>query len=576
MTVKKKTAEELRSYRWFGKNDLRSFGHRSRLQQLGYGHDDWVGKPVIGIVNTWSDINACHGHLRARAEDVKRGVYQAGGFPIELPAMSLAEPMVKPSTMMYRNFLAMECEELLRSHPIDGAVLMGGCDKTTPGLVMGAISMGLPSIYVPAGPMLRGNWRGNPLGSGSDAWKYWDEKRAGKISDAEWNEIEGGISRSFGTCMVMGTAATMMAITEALGLSLPGASSIPAPDASHPRMCAAAGRRAVEMVWEDLTPNKILTPAAFENAIRVHMALGGSTNAIIHVIAMARRAGIPLDMKRFDEISREVPVIANITPSGKYLMEDFYFAGGLRALMVQLKDMLDLSCITVTGHTLGECIDNSQVHLPDVIHSLDKPLYAEGATAVLTGNLAPNGCVMKPAAADKRFLHHRGKVIAFENYDHMAREVECDDLDVTPDHILVLKNGGPKGGPGMPEWGQLPIPKKLLKAGVRDMVRISDARMSGTSYGACILHVAPESFVGGPLALVQTGDEIEIDVAKRSIHLHVNDEELARRRAAWKQPAPRFQRGYGAMYSEHIGQADVGCDFDFLAGTQKTAEPEIH
>jgi dihydroxy-acid dehydratase len=576
MTVKKKSPEELRSYRWLGKNDLRSFGHRSRLQQLGYGHDDWVGKPVIGIVNTWSDINACHGHLRARAEDVKRGVFQAGGFPIELPAMSLAEPMVKPSTMMYRNFLAMECEELLRSHPIDGAVLMGGCDKTTPGLVMGAISMGLPSIYVPAGPMLRGNWRGNPLGSGSDAWKYWDEKRAGKIGDAEWNEIEGGIARSFGTCMVMGTAATMMAITEALGLSLPGASSIPAPDASHPRMCAAAGRRAVEMVWEDLTPDKILTPAAFENAIRVHMALGGSTNAIIHVIAMARRAGIPLDMKRFDEISREVPVIANITPSGKYLMEDFYFAGGLRALMVQLKDMLDLSCITVTGQTLGECIGNSQVYLPDVIHPLDKPLYAEGATAVLTGNLAPNGCVMKPAAADKRFLHHRGKAIAFENYDHMAREVERDDLNVTPDHILVLKNGGPKGGPGMPEWGQLPIPKKLLKAGVRDMVRISDARMSGTSYGACILHVAPESFVGGPLALVQTGDEIEIDVAKRRIHLHVSDQELARRRAAWKQPAPRFQRGYGAMYSEHIGQADEGCDFDFLAGTQKTAEPEIH
>jgi dihydroxy-acid dehydratase len=575
-SLKRKSPEELRSYRWLGKNDLRSFGHRSRLQQMGYGHDDWTGKPVIGIINTWSDINACHGHLRARADDVKRGVFQAGGFPIELPAMSLAEPMVKPSTMMYRNFLAMECEELLRSHPIDGVVLMGGCDKTTPGLVMGAISMGLPSIYVPAGPMLRGNWRGNPLGSGSDAWKYWDEKRAGKIGDAEWNEIEGGIARSFGTCMVMGTAATMMAITEALGLSLPGASSIPAPDASHPRMCAASGRRAVEMVWEDLTPDKILTPAAFENAIRVHMALGGSTNAIIHVIAMARRAGIPLDMKRFDDISREVPVIANITPSGKYLMEDFYFAGGLRALMVQLKDMLHLSCITVTGHTLGECIDNSQVHLPDVIHSLDQPLYAEGATAVLTGNLAPNGCVMKPAAADRRFLHHRGKVIAFENYDHMAREVERDDLDVTPDHILVLKNGGPKGGPGMPEWGQLPIPKKLLKAGVRDMVRISDARMSGTSYGACILHVAPESFVGGPLALVQTGDEIEIDVAKRRIHLHVSDEELARRRAAWKQPAPRFQRGYGAMYSEHIGQADEGCDFDFLAGTQKTAEPEIH
>jgi dihydroxy-acid dehydratase len=576
MSQKQKSPEELRSYRWLGKNDLRSFGHRSRLQQLGYGHDDWVGKPVIGIINTWSDINACHGHLRSRAEDVKRGVYQAGGFPIELPAMSLAEPIVKPSTMMYRNFLAMECEEFLRSHPIDGAVLMGGCDKTTPGLIMGAISMGLPAIYVPAGPMLRGNWRGNPLGSGSDAWKYWDEKRAGRIGDAEWNEIESGIARSFGTCMVMGTAATMMAITEALGLSLPGASSIPAPDASHPRMCAAAGRRAVEMVWEDLTPDKILTPAAFDNAIKVHMALGGSTNAIIHVIAMARRAGIALDMQRFDDISRQVPVIANVTPSGKYLMEDFYFAGGLRALMAQMKDMLDLSCMTVSGRTLGDCIGDSKVHIPDVIHGLDKPLYPEGATAVLKGNLAPRGCVMKPAAAEKRFLQHRGRAIAFENYDHMAREVERDDLDVTPDHILVLKNGGPKGGPGMPEWGQLPIPKKLIKAGVRDMLRISDARMSGTSYGACILHVAPESFVGGPLAFVQTGDEIEIDVPARKIHLHVSDDELARRRAAWKAPPPHFLRGYGAMYSQHIGQADEGCDFDFLSGTQRTAEPEIH
>src|SRR5580693_9241947 len=386
---KKKSPEELRSYRWLGKNDLRSFGHRSRLQQLGYDRADWVGKPVIGIINTWSDINACHGHLRARAEDVKRGVYQAGGFPIELPAMSLAEP-------------------------IDGAVLMGGCDKTTPGLIMGAISMGLPAIYVPAGPMLRGNWRGHALGSGSDAWKFWDEKRAGRIGDEEWNEIEGGISRSFGTCMVMGTAATMMAITEALGLSLPGASSIPASDASHPRMCAASGRRAVEMVWEDLTPDKILTPAAFDNAIRVHMALGGSTNAIIHVIAMARRAGIALDMQRFDDISRQVPVIANITPSGKFLMEDFFFAGGLRALMGEMRDILDLSCITVSGRTLGEAIAGSKVHLADVIHGLDKPLYPEGATAVLKGNLAPRGCVMKPAAAEKRFLAHRGKAIAFE------------------------------------------------------------------------------------------------------------------------------------------------------------------
>ena len=490
--------------------------------------------------------------------------------------MSLAEPFVKPSTMLYRNFLAMEAEELLRSHPIDGAVLLGGCDKTTPGLVMGAISMGVPAIYVPAGPMLRGNWRGEYLGSGSDVWKYWTEKRAGNITEEQWNEMEGGIARSFGTCMVMGTAATMMAIAEALGLTLPGASSIPAADSGHPRMCGVAGRRIVDMVWEDLTPDKILTPAAFDNAIKVHMAMGGSTNAIIHVIAMARRAGIAIDMQRFDQISRRIPVLANVRPSGKYLMEDFFYAGGLRALMHELRDSLDLSCLTVTGQTMGENIAGAEVFLRDVIHPVSDPIYPEGATAVLTGNLAPRGCVMKPAAADRRFLAHRGHALAFEDYNHMAREVERDDLEVTPDHVLVLKNAGPKGGPGMPEWGMLPIPKKLVKAGVRDMVRISDGRMSGTSYGACILHVAPESFVGGPLAFVQTGDEIEIDVARRRIHLHVGDDELGRRRAVWTPPAPRYPRGYGAMFSAHIGQADEGCDFDFLAGKGGIPEPEIH
>src|SRR5215211_1524996 len=565
--MKRKPPEHLRSHRWLGVNDLRAFGSDAVY---------WAGKPVIGIINTWSEINACHAHLRARAADVKRGVLQAGGFPIELPAMSLAEPFVKPSTMLYRNFLAMETEELLRSHPIDGAVLMGGCDKTTPGLIMGAISMGIPAIYVPAGPMLRGNWRGQFLGSGSDVWKYWMEKRAGNITEQQWNEMESGIARSFGTCMVMGTAATMMAIAEALGLTLPGASSIPAADSSHPRMCAAAGRRIVDMVWEDLTPERILTPAAFDNAIKVHMAMGGSTNAIIHVIAMARRAGVALDIGRFDRLSREIPVLANVRPSGKYLMEDFFYAGGLRALMLVLQEKLDLSCLTVTGQPLGENIAGAHVHLPDVIHSPGDPIYPEGATAVLTGNLAPRGCVMKPAAADQRFLHHRGRALAFEDYNHMAREVERDDLEVTPDHVLVLKNAGPKGGPGMPEWGMLPIPKKLVKAGVRDMVRISDGRMSGTSYGACILHVAPESFVGGPLALVATGDEIEIDIAARHIHLHVSAEELARRRAAWRPPPPRYERGYGAMFSAHIGQADDGCDFDFLTGRAPISEPEIH
>jgi dihydroxy-acid dehydratase len=572
----KKSPEDLRSHRWLGVQDLRAFGHRSRLRQFGYDAADWVGKPVIGIINTWSDINPCHAHLRARAEDVKRGVLQGGGFPIELPAMSLAEIFVKPSTMLYRNFLAMETEELLRSHPLDGAVLLGGCDKTTPALIMGAISMGLPAIYVPAGPMLRGNWRGVPLGSGSDVWKYWDEKRAGNITEEQWGEIENGIARSFGTCMVMGTAATMMTIAEALGLTLPGASSIPAADANHPRMAAAAGRRIVEMVWEDLTPNRILNAGAFDNAIKVQMALGGSTNAIIHVIAMARRAGVALTPQRFDDLSRQVPVIANIRPSGKLLMEDFFYAGGTRALMSELKALLDLSCLTVSGKTLGETIAGAEVYQRDVIRSLADPVSSESATAVLTGNIAPRGCVMKPSAAEKRLLRHRGPVLAFEDYNHMAREVERDDLEVTADHILVLKNGGPKGGPGMPEWGMLPIPRKLVKAGVRDMLRVSDARMSGTSYGACILHVTPESFIGGPLALVQTGDEIEVDAAARKINLVVSDEELARRRAAWQQPAPRYPRGYGAMYSAHIKQADEGCDFDFLEGTAAIAEPEIH
>jgi dihydroxy-acid dehydratase len=429
---------------------------------------------------------------------------------------------------------------------------------------------------VPAGPALRGNWRGETLGSGSDAWKYWDEMRAGRITEKDWAEIENGISRSSGTCMVMGTAATMMAVAEALGLALPGASSIPAVDSNHPRMCAASGRRIVEMVWEELAPRRILAPAAFDNAIRVHMAMGGSTNAIIHLIAMARRAGVALDMRRFDELSREIPVLANVRPSGRYLMEDFYYAGGLRALMAELRERLDLGCLTVTGAPLGENLDGAKVHLRDVIHPLDDPVSTAGATAVLTGNLAPRGCVMKPSAADPRLLRHRGPALAFEDYNHMAGEIDRDDLFVTPDHVIVLKNAGPKGGPGMPEWGMLPIPKKLVKAGVRDMLRLSDARMSGTSYGACILHVAPESFVGGPLAHVRTGDHIEVDAAARRIHLHVPEDELARRRAAWRPPAPRYPRGYGALYSAHIGQADEGCDFDFLLAGEAIPEPEIH
>ncbi|MBV1696393.1 MAG: dihydroxy-acid dehydratase [Hyphomicrobiales bacterium] len=572
----RKKPDQLRSHRWMGVDDLRAFGHRSRMRQMGYEPADWGKRPIIGIINTWADINPCHAHLRARVDDVKRGILQAGGFGIEIPAMSLAEPFQKPTTMLYRNLLAMETEELLRSYPLDGAILLGGCDKTTPGLVMGATSMGLPFIFCPAGPMLRGNWAGRQLGSGSDVWKYWDERRAGNITEKEWEQIENGIARSFGTCMTMGTAATMMSITEALGVTLPGASAIPAADANHPRMCAQAGRRVVEMVWDDLTPDRILTDNAFENAITVHMALGGSTNAIIHVIAMARRAGVALSLELFDQISRKVPVIANIRPSGKYLMEDLYYAGGLPALMKVLGSHLHGSAITVSGRTLGEDIADARVFADDVIRPLDKAIYTEGATAVLKGNLAPRGCVMKPSAAEPRLTKHRGTAIVFRDYNHMKAEIDRDDLDVTADHVIVLQNAGPQGGPGMPEWGMLPIPKKLVRQGVRDMLRISDARMSGTSYGACILHVAPESFIGGPLALVETGDEIEVDVSRRLIHLHVSDAELERRRKAWKPLPARYQRGYGKMFQEHIGQADDGCDFDFLEAGSEVAEPEIH
>jgi dihydroxy-acid dehydratase len=569
----RKTAEQLRSYRWFGVQDLRAFGHRSRAKQMGYGPEDYAGKPVIAILNTWSDINQCHAHFKDRVQDVKRGILQAGGFPLELPAISLSEPFVKPTTMLYRNFLAMETEELLRSHPIDGAVLMGGCDKTTPGLIMGAISMNLPAIFVPAGAMLRGNWQGKVLGSGSDAWKYWAELKAGNITQEDWNDMESGIARSHGMCMTMGTAATMTGVAEAMGFSLPGASSIPAPDANHPRLCAASGRRIVEMVWEDLNPSDIMSADGVDNAIRCHLAMGGSTNAMIHVVAMARRAGIPLTLKRFDELARRIPVLANVRPSGAFLMEDFYYAGGIRALLAQLKHELALDCLTVNGQTLGENIAGAEVYNAEVIHAFDKPVSKE-ATAILYGNLAPDGAVIKPSAADPRLLKHRGPALAFEDYNHMAAEIDRDDLAVTPDHVLVLKNAGPVAV-GMPEWGMLPVPKKLLKQGVRDMMRISDARMSGTSYGACILHVSPEAAIGGPLAFVQTGDMIEVDVEARQLNLRVADDELARRKSGWN-PKPLPPRGYGRLFASHIQQAHLGCDFDFLLGTEPLPEPEIH
>jgi len=572
----KKTPEQLRSHRWFGVNDMRSFAHRSRTKQMGYALDDFQGKPVIAIINTWSDLATCHSHFRTRADEVKRGVWQAGGFPVELPAMSVSETYMKPSPMMYRNFLAMETEELLRSQPIDGVVLMGGCDKTTPGLLMGAISMNLPAIYFPAGPMLRGNWNGKVLGSGSDVWKYWAEKKAGNISDCEWSEMEDGIARSPGHCMTMGTASTMTALAETLGLTLSGASSIPAVDANHSRMASHCGRRIVEMVWEDLKPRDILTEASFENAITADMAIGGSTNAIIHLVALAGRAGIKLDLKKFDEISQRTPMIANLRPSGEYLMEDFYYAGGLRALLKQLGPLLHLDCQTVTGQSLGSSIDNAQVTNQQVIRSVDNPVSASGGTAILYGNLAPDGAVIKPTAAESRLLQHRGPAVVFKDYNDLAARIDNDELAVDENSVLVLQNAGPLGGPGMPEWGMLPIPRKLLQKGVRDMVRISDARMSGTAYGACVLHVSPESYIGGPLALVEDGDLIELDVNSRKLELLVDEKELQLRRANWRPGQPRYERGFGALYAAHVTQANKGCDFDVLEAGAETPEPEIH
>ena len=545
---------------------------------MGYGPADYVGKPIIGILNTWSDLNPCHLHFKARVEDVKRGVLEAGGFPVEMPALTLSESFMKPTTMLYRNLLAMETEEQIRAHPVDGVVLMGGCDKTTPGLVMGALSAGLPMIFLPAGPMLRGNYAGQALGSGSDAWKFWDERRAGNISERQWLGIEGGIARSYGHCMTMGTASTMTAIADAMGLTLPGASSIPAADANHIRMASECGRRIVGMVWEELTPDRIVTPASVRNAATVAMATGCSTNAVVHLLAMARRGRVPLTLDDLDALGRTTPLVANVRPSGKgYLMEDFFYAGGLLALMSMIRIKLDLSCLTVSGQTLGEAIEGAEVFNDDVIRPLSNPVYHEGSLAVLKGNLAPNGSVIKPAACDPRFHVHEGPAIVFDSYPEMKAFVEDPASPVTADHVMVLRNAGPLGGPGMPEWGMLPLPVGLVRQGHRDMLRLSDARMSGTSYGACVLHVAPEAFVGGPLALLATGDIVRCDVPNRRIDMLVTESEIADRRANWTPPAPRFERGYGWAFSRHVGQADAGCDFDYLAPEfgRTAGEPDI-
>ncbi|MFF4441256.1 L-arabinonate dehydratase [Streptomyces sp. NPDC001621] len=574
MSTPRRDPAELRSHQWYGADGLRSFSHRARTRQLGYLPEEHLGKPVVAVLNTWSDINPCHVHLRDRAQAVKRGVWQAGGFPLEFPVSTLSETFQKPTPMLYRNLLAMETEELLRSYPVDGAVLMGGCDKSTPALLMGAASADLPAVFVPAGPMLPGHWRGEVLGSGTDMWKYWDQRRAGLIGDCELSELESGLARSPGHCMTMGTASTLTAAAEALGVTVPGASSIPAVDSGHDRMAARAGMTAVELVHRDRKLSRILTREAFEDAVTTVLGLGGSTNAVIHLIAMAGRAGVRLTLDDFDRIARTVPVLANVRPGGrKHLMEDFHFAGGLPGFLSRIPDLLHLDRPTVTCDTLREQLAGAVVHDDDVIRTRDDPVASEGGVAVLRGNLCPDGAVVKHIAAAPHLLRHTGPAVVFDDYRTMQRTIDDPALRITADSVLVLRNAGPRGGPGMPEYGMLPIPEYLLRQGVRDMVRISDARMSGTSYGTCVLHVAPESYVGGPLALVRTGDLITLDVDARSLRLHVTDEELRRRRAGWTPPPARYTRGYGALFDEQITQADTGCDFTFLSRPGTVADP---
>ncbi|MCL2551158.1 MAG: L-arabinonate dehydratase [Actinomycetia bacterium] len=571
----------LRSAAWFGEGatggKLRAFSHRSRMRQLGYLPEEHLGKPVIAVLNTWSDVNPCHMHLRERAQAVKRGVWQAGGFPLEFPVATLSETFQKPTPMLYRNLLAMETEELLRSYPVDGAVLMGGCDKTIPALLMGATSADLPCLVVPAGPMLRGHYRGRTLGSGTDLWAYWDEHRAGRLGECELAELEGGLARSAGHCMTMGTASTMTAAAEALGMALPGSSSIPAVDSAHHRMASAAGSRAVALVREQLTPTQVLSREAFEDAAATALALGGSTNALIHLIALAGRAGVPFGLDDFDTIGSRVPVLADIRPVGTRLMEDFHYAGGLPAMLAQLARVpgaLHPDRPTVAGCTFGGYYEGAEVHEPGVIRTPDTAIADEGGVAVLHGNLAPGGAVIKHLAADPKLLTHTGPAVVFDSYQDLQQRVDDPAVGITADSVLVLRGTGPLGGPGMPEYGMLPIPAYLLERGVTDMVRISDARMSGTSYGTCVLHVAPEAHVGGPLALVRDGDPVTLDVPARRLHLEVDDAELARRRAAWQPPEPHYERGYGALYSAHVAQADQGCDFDFLARPGRNPAPD--
>src|SRR5215467_3708710 len=569
------TSHPLRSRNWFGRQDLDGFVHRSWLKAEGFSDHVFDGRPVIGIANSWSELTNCNAHLRQVAEAVKRGVWSAGGFPLEFPTLSLGEILMRPTTMLFRNLMAMEVEEQIRAYPLDAVVLLSGCDKTTPAMLMGAASADVPSIMVTGGPMLTGMWRDQELGSGTDARKLWTQRRAGEVSDEEMAEVESCLSRSTGHCMVMGTASTMAAMAEALGMALPGNAAIPAPDARRLAFAESSGRRAVEVALaRGPRPSEILTAAAFDNAIRTDMAIGGSTNAIVHLVAIAGRAGVPLPLARFDELSRSTPLLVNVRPSGKYLMEDFYYAGGLPAVLKELLPLLNADTPSVNGKTLGQNVANALCHNPDVIRPLSLPLANEGGTVVLFGNLCPDGAVLKQSAASQHLLVHRGRAVVFDDHEKMARTIDDPAIPIDENSVLVLQNAGPKGAPGMPEWGAAPIPARLLKAGVKDMVRISDARMSGTSYGTVILHVAPESAVGGPLALVENGDWIELDVPNRRLTLQVDDAELARRRAAWTPRPPAATSGYTKMFLDHVLQADEGADFDFLKGARPVRDED--
>jgi dihydroxy-acid dehydratase len=563
---------KLRSQNWFGGFSLNSFTHRSWTAAQGFARDVFGGRPVIGICNSWSELVNCNAHLRVVAEAVKRGVWEAGGLPLEFPTISLGEVLIKPTTMLYRNLMAMDVEEMIKANPVDGVVLLCGCDKTTPAQLMGAASANVPAIMVTGGPMLKGQWRGEEIGSGTDVFRFWDMCRTGRMTEEEFNEIEGAMHRSHGHCMVMGTASTMTSLAEALGMTLPGCANIPAVDTRRLTIAQQSGRRIVEMVKEELRPSQILTRAALENAIHVLMAIGGSTNAVIHLIAIAGRLGIDLALETFDEISRVTPFLANVKPSGRYLMEDLYYAGGIPALMREIADLLHLDALTVTGQPVGANIATAAVYNREVIRPGTEPLHPQGGIAILRGNLAPNGAVIKQTAASPHLMAHRGRALVFGSREELLTRIDDPNLDVDANTVLVLQNAGPYGAPGMPEWGQLPIPRKLLDQGVTDIIRIRDARMSGTSYGTVVLHAAPEAAVGGPLAIVRDGDIIELDVERRRLHLDLPNAEIQARLANWTPPPPHFRRGYGRIFQEHVLQADQGCDFDFLRRIEEPAD----